>query len=76
MLGMLAGRLPLVWAQAQLVYDSPEKKRVANGEMVGRLMHRSVAETAGSVQTELLMVTPCFIPGDAGMQMFEDLRKR
>jgi putative cardiolipin synthase len=74
--GMVAGRLPLVWAQAQLVYDSPEKKRVANGEMVGKLMHRTVAETAAAVQSELLMVTPYFIPGDAGMQMFEDLRKR
>jgi putative cardiolipin synthase len=74
--GMIAGRLPLVWANAQLVYDSPEKKRVANGEMVGRLMHRSVADVAAAVQSELLMVTPYLIPGDAGMQMFKDLRKR
>ena len=44
--------------------------------MVGKLMHRSVAEAAAAVQSELLMVTPYFIPGDAGMQMFEDLRKR
>jgi putative cardiolipin synthase len=74
--GMIDGRLPLVWASAQLVYDSPEKKRVANGEMIGKLMHRSVAEAAASVQSELLMVTPFFIPGDAGMRMFKDLRKR
>jgi len=74
--GMIAGRLPLVWAHAQLVYDSPEKKRVANGEMVGKLMHRSVAEAASAVHSELLMVTPFFIPGDAGMRMFTDLRKR
>ena len=74
--GMIAGRLPLVWAHAQLVCDSPEKKRVVNGEMVGKLMHRSVAETAAAVQSELLMVTPYFIPGDAGMRMFGDLRKR
>ena len=74
--GMIAGRLPLVWAHAQLVYDSPEKKRVANGEMVGKLMHRSVAAAAAAVQSELLMVTPFFIPGHAGMQMFADLRKR
>jgi cardiolipin synthase C len=74
--GMITGRLPLVWANAQLVYDSPEKKRVANGEMIGKLMHRSVADAATAVQAELLMVTPYFIPGDAGMQMFEDLRKR
>jgi cardiolipin synthase C len=73
---MIAGTLPLVWANAQLVYDSPEKKRVANGEMVGKLMHRTVAEAAAAVQSELLVVTPFFIPGDAGMKMFGDLRKR
>jgi len=44
--------------------------------MVGKLMHRSVAEAAAAVQSELLMVTPYLIPGDAGMQMFKDLRKR
>ncbi len=74
--GMLSGKLPLVWAHAQLVYDSPEKKRVEKGEMVGRLMHRPVAKAAAAVQSELLMITPYFIPGDEGMQLFADLRKR
>ena len=74
--GMLSGRLPLVWAHAQLVYDSPEKKRVDKEGMVGRLMHRPVAKTVAAVQSELLMVTPYFIPGDEGMQLFGDLRKR
>jgi putative cardiolipin synthase len=73
---MISGRLPLVWAHAQLVYDSPEKKRVEKGWMVGRLMHRPVAKTVAAVQSELLMVTPYFIPGDEGMQLFGDLRKR
>ena len=74
--GMLSGRLPLVWAHAQLVYDSPEKKRVEKDGMVGRLMHRPVARAVEAVQSELLMVTPYFIPGDEGMQLFGDLRKR
>jgi putative cardiolipin synthase len=74
--GMISGRLPLVWAHAQLVYDSPEKKRVDKEGMVGRLMHRPVAKTVAAVQSELLMVTPYFIPGDEGMQLFGDLRKR
>jgi putative cardiolipin synthase len=74
--GMLSGRLPLVWAPAQLVYDSPEKKRVEEGWMVGRLMHRPVAKAVAAVQSELLMVTPYFIPGREGMQLFGDLRKR
>jgi len=74
--GLISGRLPLVWAHARLVYDSPEKKRVEKGQMVGRLMHRPVADAAAAVQSELLMVTPYLIPGDEGMQLFSALRKR
>lgn len=74
--GMLTGRLPLVWASAQVVCDSPYKKEVEEGEMVGRLMHRVVANAALETKSELLMVTPYLIPGKEGMQIFKDLRQR
>ncbi len=74
--GMLSGRLPLVWAHAQVVCDSPDKKSVEKGWMVGRLMHRPVAQAVEAVQSELLMITPYLIPGQEGMQMFKDLRRR
>ena len=74
--GMIGGKVPLVWTHAELVYDSPDKKRVGRGEMVGNLMHRAVAETAAAVQSELLLVTPYFIPGEAGMRTFAELRAR
>ncbi len=74
--GITSGRLPLVWAHAEVVCDSPDKKKVENGEMVGRLMHRAVAEAAAAVHSELLMVTPYLIPGNEGMQLFKDLRQR
>jgi len=74
--GMVSGRLPLVWAHAQLVCDSPEKKQVDKEGMVGKLMHRPVEKAVAAVQSELLMVTPYFIPGDEGMRLFADLRKR
>ena len=73
---MISGRLPLVWAHAQVVYDSPDKKKVENGAMVGRLMERAVANATREVQSELLMVTPYLIPGKEGMQLFKDLRQR
>jgi hypothetical protein len=44
--GMLAGQLPLVWAHARVICDSPEKKKVEKGAMVGMLMHRAVADAA------------------------------
>jgi len=74
--GLVSGRLPLVWAHAQVVCDSPDKKRVENGEMIGKLMHREVADTAAAVQSELLIVSPYFIPGDDGMRLIKDLRAR
>jgi putative cardiolipin synthase len=71
-----SGRLPLVWARTQLVYDSPDKKKVEKGEMVGRLMHHAVADAARAVQSELLMITPYLIPGREGMQLISALRAR
>jgi putative cardiolipin synthase len=56
--GIISGRLPLIWAHAQVVCDSPDKKKVENGAMVGQLMERSVAEVATAVQSELLMIPP------------------
>jgi len=74
--GMLSGKLPMVWAHAQVVCDSPDKKSVEKGWMVGSLMHRPVAKAVESVRSELLMITPYLIPGQEGMQMFKDLRQR
>jgi putative cardiolipin synthase len=74
--GMISGRLPLVWARAQVVYDSPDKRSTREGNVLGLLMHRPVADAAIEAQSELLMVTPYFIPGNEGMQLLTDLRRR
>lgn len=60
--GIISGRSPLIWASAQVVCDSPDKKDVENGVRRGRLMARPVAKVAAQAQTEVLMVTPYFIP--------------
>ena len=75
-IGMLSGRLPLVWAPARLISDSPDKKSVKEGTRVGRLMLRPVAVATSAVQSELLMVTPYMVPGKEGMQLINDLRRR
>ena len=74
--GLLDGHLPLEWSRASLIYDSPDKRKVSEGAMVGRLMHRAVAGAAEAVSSELIMVTPYLIPGQEGMRIFSDLRKR
>lgn len=74
--GLISGRLPLVWAQAQVVCDSPDKKQVDQGAHAGRLMRQPVAAAAGAVRSELLLVTPYFIPAHKELDMLRDLRNR
>jgi putative cardiolipin synthase len=74
--GMVSGQLPLVWAHAQVVCDSPDKKHVENGALAGRLMTQPVGEAASTVQSELLMVTPFYVPADEEVQLLKDLRQR
>lgn len=73
---MISGRLPLTWARARMVYDSPDKKKVRIGAMVGSLMQQEVANAASAAQSELLMVTPYVIPGNDGMKLLRELRQR
>ncbi len=74
--GIISGRLPLVWANAQVVYDSPDKKDVVDGARRGRLMARPVMEAATQVQTELLMITPYFIPTKDELHVLDTLLQR
>jgi len=74
--GIISGRLPLVWAHAQVVCDSPNKKQVETGARGGRLMSLPVVETAREVQSEFQMVTPYFVPAEPELQILKDLRQR
>lgn len=73
---MLTGKSSLVWAQAEVIYDSPEKAKVQDGELRGRLLRHRLGEVANQVQSELLIVSPYLIPGTAGMSFLEGLRER
>jgi len=74
--GIISGQVPLIWARSQLLYDSPDKKKVKSGDMVGKLMNQDVVNATRAAQSELLMVTPYLIPGNDGMLLFKDLRQR
>lgn len=74
--GIVAGRLPVVWSQAEIVCDSPEKKKVLEGVAAGRLMYGSIAAAAAAVKSELIMVTPYLVPTPGEMQLLHDLRSR
>ena len=73
---MLDGKSSLVWAKAEVIYDSPEKAKVEDGEQGGRLLRHRLGEVAKRVQSELMIVSPYLVPGPAGMKFFEGLRER
>jgi putative cardiolipin synthase len=74
--GLVSGRLELVWTQAQLIYDSPDKKRVDSGKAPGSLAFPPVVAASGATQSELMIVTPFFVPGPDGVDLFTHLRER
>ncbi len=70
--GILAGRLPLTWANAQVVCDSPEKVESDHHPRVGSLMYQPVAQAVAEVQTELLIVSPYVIPSKDELHLLND----
>jgi len=73
---MLEGKSALTWARGEVVYDSPEKAKVQDGEQGGRLLRHRLGEVAKQVRTELIVVSPYLVPGTAGMKFLAGLRER
>lgn len=73
---MLAGRMSLTWAHAQLAYDPPDKAQVERDELPGKLVWARVGKLIGSAQHELIVITPYLVPGDEQMALLERLRRR
>jgi len=76
-LGMIvAGKDPLVWAPFAVLYDSPEKKKIEEGELGGHLLRERLLDAMRNAKKELLIVTPYLVPGPSQMKLLEDLRAR
>jgi putative cardiolipin synthase len=73
---MVGGKLPLTWANATVVVDSPDKAKVVKGEILGRLMHRSEAAAMNESKSEVVMVSPYLIPGPEGIDLIRDMRRK
>jgi putative cardiolipin synthase len=69
--GLMSGELPLVWAYAQFVSDAADKKSAVAGARVGNLMYKPVAEMARQAQSELLVVSPYFVPTAGELRLLE-----
>jgi putative cardiolipin synthase len=75
-LDIMSNRAPLHWAPVKLVYDSPDKKDVGKGDAPGRLIYDAIAEQANKVSTELLIITPYFVPSPDESARLAGMRER
>jgi len=71
-----AGQVPLVWGPAEFLADHPLKCIDPDDARQAAKMTQKLKEILGSARSELLLVTPYFVPREVGMQFFRKLRGR
>jgi putative cardiolipin synthase len=74
--GLLNSETGIVWAKADVVADSPDKANVAGGDAIGALLSRRLVEATADVKTEMLIVSPYFVPGKKVSELLTSLRQR
>ncbi len=70
-----AGSLSLTWCRADALYDDPAKVAQAPDEQ-GTVMLPRLGRITDSTESELLIVSPYFVPGTAGVDYFRRMRGR
>jgi putative cardiolipin synthase len=73
---LLSANASWVWARAAVVYDSPQKNKVQDGDEPGRLLRHRLGKRVEEARSELLIVSPYLVPGDAGVKFLAKLRER
>ncbi len=71
-----AGKLDLVWASARVVADSPSKVMGVTDETAADTASGMLMTLMGTAQSQLILVSPYFVPGRAGIDAMEQLRHR
>ena len=71
-----AGQVPLVWGQGEVLSDYPLKCIDPDDSRQVVKMTQKLKGILETAQSELLMVTPYFVPGQAGMRLFRKMRGR
>ena len=71
-----AGHIPYVWAEGEVLFDDPLKVVESDDSSRKDLMGRKLKAIIDAAQSEVLMISPYFIPGKRGMHWFTQLRER
>jgi putative cardiolipin synthase len=71
--GIVAGRPDLVWAEAEVLYDPPEKAAGLAPTAESGIQAR-LEEHAAGARREVLIASPYFVPGEDGMRLIDRAR--
>ena len=67
----LSGTEPLIWTEARLLYDSPDKHYIEQRQERGRLMSEAVEQEIGRAREEALIVSPYFVPSPRELALLQ-----
>ena len=71
-----AGRLPVVWAQGEVLYDRPGRVNASGPLDPSNSMGPRLREIIEEAQSEALLISPYFVPRERGVKMFARMRDR
>jgi putative cardiolipin synthase len=71
-----AGYVPFVWAEGEVLYDDPLKVVRSVDSDHTPMMGRKLKALIDEAQSEVLIISPYFIPGPGGIRWFSQLRGR
>lgn len=70
-----SGDVSFYWGNATLIYDDPKKASAQSDDPAHRLLPR-IKSITDRTEREVMLVSPYFIPGQAGIDYFRKLRER
>ena len=73
---LTSGTLPMSWAPTHAVYDKPAKIEDHQGDDPVTHIGPHLRDLGDSAQTELLLISPYFIPDAAGRALLEEMSGR
>ncbi|EGF30822.1 Putative cardiolipin synthase YmdC [Oxalobacteraceae bacterium IMCC9480] len=71
-----AGKLALAWAPASVVADSPDKVAGLSGRNAGATVSHHIVGLMESAQSDVVVISPYFVPGKIGMAAMQRLAAR
>lgn len=76
LLDIREGRTEPLVARAELVTDTPEKLLVSTQDTEAATLAREMAARLGDARSEIIIITPYFIPGKNGIAILRELEQR